>query len=201
MHPFYEAFRDELQKLAAQKPEVRAERFLRGEKKDWSKFEKGLKTRAFREAVALQTDDPKLQKYVAHYGAYVASKDVVAQVPSRSGKGKHTVKRLPDGRLGCGCKDWQYKHSHQGTDCDHVKALKVTGLSKVSSALMTVARGMGAMNRIESGETRAEINRGRWAKQAIKSWDKKQPLPEAPPHLFPHHPKGFKGIIHKTLEP
>lgn len=88
---------------------------------NWNEFVKNLRSKNFREVVAEHgASDEKLKAYVKNFGGYVASKDVVARVPSdRSGK-KYTLKKVGD-RLGCNCGDWQYVHSVQGGDCKHIE--------------------------------------------------------------------------------
>lgn len=127
------SFSDELTKIAIAPrvgPKQRAvnqvEGHHRARKKNWSKFEKSLKSKMFQRAVVEHDlSDEKLKEYSKQYGSYLSTRKSVGSIPSRSSEGKsYKVKELPGGRLACGCKDWQYKHSHQGTDCAHVKEFK-----------------------------------------------------------------------------
>lgn len=129
-----QAFTAELIKLSFVSPEAKAEAHHRSEKKDWKGFEKNLKSRPFRQAVTRHKDaDEKLKSYVKALGEYKDSKETVGQVLSRSSGRKHRVKKLASGRLGCSCKDWTYTHSHAGTDCAHIKAIK--GMQKTARLL------------------------------------------------------------------
>lgn len=96
------------------------------ETQDWKRFEKNLNTKAFRQAVLLSPDsDAKLKRYTKTLGEYKSSKIVVGVVPSRTSNKLYKVKQLPNGRLGCSCKDWQYSHSHKKkSDCDHIQELR-----------------------------------------------------------------------------
>ena len=101
--------------------------------KDWKTFEKNLKKVPFQKAVVKHPDsDSKLKRYAKNYGGHLVSKEVVKEVPSRTTTKKHAIKKLPSGRLSCSCKDWQYVHSHKGTDCDHIKMLDKSKLKAAS---------------------------------------------------------------------
>jgi hypothetical protein len=123
------SFSNELLKIAAD-VSAKVDKHFDSPKKDWKRFEKNLRVGSFQKAVS---DDPradeKLRAYAKNFGDFKRSREVVTTVPSRSGKGKHTIKKLESGRLGCSCKDWQFKHSHQGTDCDHILGMKKTKTS------------------------------------------------------------------------
>ena len=125
------AFSQELEKLASPNYAAKVEKHHKSP--DWNAFEKNLKRSGFRAAVITNPDsDAKLKRYTKAMGALSESKEVAGVVPSRSSPGKlHTIKTLKNGRLGCECKDWRYKHSHRGTDCEHIKELK-QGLEKTS---------------------------------------------------------------------
>lgn len=147
---FWERMFGEPIKLASpenpSKAELKAEAHFNIDTKDWKSFEKSLRGKAFQKAILEHPDaDAKLKKYVKNVGSYLKAKEVVAVVPSRSRSAKYKIKVLPSGRMGCGCKDWQYVHSVNGTDCDHIKAVKMMK-SKMSSA-MQVARGVARMRR------------------------------------------------------
>jgi hypothetical protein len=102
----------------------KVERHLISANKDWRQFEKDMKGKRFRQAVLTHPmSDDKLKAYVKAMGEYQTSKKVVGHVPSRSTANLYAIKELPGGRLACGCKDWRYKHSHQGTDCAHIQEL------------------------------------------------------------------------------
>lgn len=154
------SFSDECAKIAAASPLLplfKAEAFHSDEKKNWSRFEKDLRSKTFQQAMLQHEktqEDPKLRKYVRNVGAYNTSKTVVALAESRSGKPDYKVKRLTSGRLACGCKDWQYKHSWKGTDCDHIRAVKRAGLHKTSSAMLPFYRGMGMMAQLDKNKAK-----------------------------------------------
>jgi hypothetical protein len=149
-----QSFSDECTKIASStmKALLKAELFHDDPAKDWNQFEKDLKSKPFQKAMLLHDGtkaDSKLVKYVKSYGGYLTSKDRIAGVPSRTSGKTYPLKKLPGGRLGCGCKDWQYVHSVKGSDCDHIKAFKASGLYKKSSAQYAVFKGMGAMHLLE----------------------------------------------------
>jgi hypothetical protein len=132
-----DSFQQELTKLAFSgvTPQDEVEGFHISERKDWSRFDKNLRRKDFRAAaVDSSLSDKKLKRYVKNYGGYLTSKEVVAGVPSRTSKKTYALKELPTGRLACNCKDWQYRHSVRGTDCDHIKLFKKSGLHKTASA-------------------------------------------------------------------
>lgn len=123
------SFADELIKISAP-AYLRAAEQLASPQKDWPKLEKELKNPHFRtEALKLvrQLDDPKLRKYLRLISAYNAEKSYVAKMPSHSRVGRlHTVKKLPNGRLGCSCEDWRYVRSILGKDCKHISEYKAS---------------------------------------------------------------------------
>lgn len=146
----YSTFKSFVEKIAfvAKTPKMKLELHHQADKKDWGKFEKNLKAKGFQQAALGHPEsDKKLKKYVKNFGGYLNSKEVVGVVPSRSSSKMYKVKQLETGRLGCNCKDWQYKHSVKGTDCDHIKELK-QGLVKVSYALATLARGAASARKL-----------------------------------------------------
>ena len=109
--------------------------------KDWVGFEENLASKGFQKAISGHpVSDDKLKQYVKNYGGYLTSKKVVASVPSRTGDHSYEIRKLPGGRLGCGCKDWQYKHSWKGTDCDHIY-----GLNKDKTASRAIRAIGGAL--------------------------------------------------------
>lgn len=152
----FSSFAEELTKIAATTPADRAHQFLSSETKDWKAFERNLKNPAFQKAVITATDDKKLKKYTRAVGTFRQSKDVVEEAPSRSTNTKHKLKTLPSGRMGCDCKDWQYKHSWKGTDCDHIRAFKKSGITKLSNAMQPfvsgVYRGMGGSRTVDRAQ-------------------------------------------------
>ena len=122
------SFCDELIKLAALSPAQARERVdAHHTSQDWKAFEKNLNTKAFRQAVLMHPEsDSKLKRYTKALGELKTSKDVAGVVPSRtSGSKLHKVKRLPNGRLACSCKDWQYAKSWNRGDCAHIKEFKL----------------------------------------------------------------------------
>lgn len=151
------AFSLELAKIArAVSAKDRADDHFNADVKNWPAFEKNLSKPSFRKAVSKHpAADAKLQKYVENYGGYVASKDVVDKVKSRTEAGKtYEIRKLPSGRLGCGCKDWQFKHSHKGSDCDHIMMSRKT---KTASPILTGAlRGAGVMRNVARLQQQSE---------------------------------------------
>lgn len=135
---------------------------------DWSGFEKNLQRPGFRKAVKTHPyADEKLQRYVDNFGGYVGSQKVIGKVSSRTEPDKsYEIRKLPGGRLGCGCKDWQFKHSHRGTDCDHIEMARKSPLNKTAGAVLgAILRGMGGMNNFERGKKTS--NEGLVARQQI----------------------------------
>lgn len=126
------------------------------EDKDWKSFEKNLKAKTFQNAIIGHTkSDDKLKEYAKAYGSYLQSKDIVTKVPSRTSSKKYLIKKLPDGRLACGCKDWQFKHSINGTDCFHIASLGKTKLSNIGE----VGRVIASWHQIRSDQAKIKKNR------------------------------------------
>lgn len=148
------SFVDELTKLGASLAQ-KVDSHLKAEVKDWNAFETNLKSPRFAAEVRKSQDaDPKLKDYVTANNHYLRSKKVVLQIPSRTDGQMHSIKELPGGRLGCSCRDWQYKRSWKGTDCEHIKAAKA-GLSKTASFLMTAAKGANFARNVEKAKKTA----------------------------------------------
>ena len=154
-----DSFADEFTKIAnraVMDALVKAHIFHDDSAKNWNGFERDLKSKNFQTAMLLHEktkEDPKLKKYVKNFGGYLTSKDVVGKVPSRTKNKQYTIKRLPSGRLACGCKDWQYVHSHKGTNCDHIQLFK--SMEKQSAPIpMAFWRGMGGMHKATAYERR-----------------------------------------------
>jgi hypothetical protein len=137
----YLAFADEFVKIAkALTNAQKADMHHRSDAKDWSMFENELNSKGFQKAVTKhELTDEKLKKYVESYGAYLLSKKVVGKVPSRTGPHHHEIRKIPGGRLGCGCRDWQYKGSWSGKDCHHIRTLNK---EKTSSVVNSAAHAL-----------------------------------------------------------
>lgn len=136
------AFRDEVSKIFSRTG--KADAFHAEEKKDWGKFEKNLGSKRFRKQILRHDQsDEKLKAYTQALGSYKDSKTVLTSLPSRKTPGKkYQIKDLGNGRLGCGCKDWQYRHSVRGTDCEHIQAAREQGFTKGAGAAKLVIDGM-----------------------------------------------------------
>ncbi len=147
------------------KAELKAEAHFGVDKKDWKDFEKTLRGSGFQKAILNHPkSDEKLQKYVKNFGAYLRAKDVVTSIPSRSKATKsYKIKKLPSGRMGCGCRDWQYVHSVNGTDCDHIKAVKAMKQKLSSSKAML---GAGFSHLYHHGK--AELKKGKVMEDNVK---------------------------------
>lgn len=152
-------------------PKFKVEEFHATPKKDkdWKRFEGNLRSKGF---VALLKADPRTDPKLSHYATalheYKVSKKVEGKVPSRTEFGtSHKIKRLPDGRLGCDCGDWQYKHSHKGSDCDHIKKFK--GIEK-AAAIHPLAKGLQRGVKLYDFANRSanQWNRGSEAKERKK---------------------------------
>lgn len=163
------AFSSELQKLAAEaritpQASAKAAAHFEAQDKDWKRFEKYLKSPAFRSAIAkAEQADPKLRKYVKTFGAYQGSKDELARIKSKDTGNTYIIKDLHNGRWGCNCKDWQFSRSINGGDCKHIKSVKASKMVKQSAAASVGQMlGMGATlttkanNRYKSG---AEVSK------------------------------------------
>lgn len=144
----FNSFSSELQKISASM--------------DWKSFERNLGKSEFQREIALGSGDKKLKKYTKNVGAHRQSSEVVEKAPSRSSNTQYSIKRLPSGRLSCDCKDWQYKHSWKGTDCDHIRALKKSGLQKLSNAILrpvltSALRGMSGARTADRAQKNYQI--------------------------------------------
>ena len=119
-----------LQKTAARLSPAQANERVGAHLKDqdWKLFEKNLNNKAFRQAVVLHPEsDAKLKRYTKTLGEMKTSKELIGVVPSRTSNKLYKIKELPNGRLACSCKDWQYAHSHKrskSADCAHIKEFR-----------------------------------------------------------------------------
>lgn len=139
------SFYDELEKIAAEAPS-----FGLKDIRSWADFEDHLHRPEFRKEVFKNTDDKKLKKYTKNVGGVRESKDLHAYVQSSSDKRKdYQIKKLPGGRLGCTCKDWQYIHSVKNTDCKHIKRYKQYLQGKVKESSMDLAMVRGFRDEVE----------------------------------------------------
>lgn len=182
--PLLPSFVDEFEKLAEERPLFREYRLASMEKqsaksltkkveehhaadkKDWTAFEKNMRSPRFTSEVLKSTlSDEKLKAYTQANNQYQRSKSVVLQIPSRTTDKMYTIKKLPGGRLGCSCKDWQYKRSWQGSDCEHVRSAK-KGIEKVSSMAL-LARGAGLGWHMD--QAKKQVSRGRESSQNVKA--------------------------------
>lgn len=178
------SFVSELEKLARVTAAEKVTAHHLAEKKDWGSFEKNLASPAFRRAVlAAQESDPKLKKYVKTFGAYKGSKDVVAEITSASSGKSYVVKDLHNGRLGCNCKDWQFKHSIAGSDCKHIKSVKQSKLVKESTPL-----GVGFTM------TRRSVKAHEKGKK-MKSMARELSGPRDPGHYLPWDERLMRGSL------
>jgi hypothetical protein len=158
-----------------------ADEFHAAPKKDWGRFGELVRSKKFRDALADHPgSDEVLRKYLASYGAFVRGKRV-GTVTSRSDPSvRHSIRSVGDGRLGCSCKDWQFKRSISGGDCKHVESFRRTvsvGKAKAASAILLpnplVLKGLN-LSRLGLGDprTRAEgkfyvdLNREYWRARA-----------------------------------
>jgi len=155
-----ESFVSELRKLAAafapSTNDIRyVEKHLLSDQKDWDAFNKSLRRKGTQRAVMdSPLADQKLKAYVTNYGQLVRSRNVVANVRSKSDPAEgYTIKKLPSGRLGCTCKDWQFKQSFSGGDCKHIKYLgafkpigKIKTGSVSKSVFLSILRGKRLAN-------------------------------------------------------
>ncbi len=142
------------------------------DQKDWSAFEKNMRSPRFVAEVKRHVDsDDKLKVYAEQNSLYLRSKDTVAYIPSNSDAKLHRIKKLKSGRMGCSCRDWQYKCSWKGTDCKHVKAVKKGGIEKLSGAMgafvSTLGRGANAGLLQQKSQRRA--GQGRIAVQGVQA--------------------------------
>lgn len=152
----------------AKKPTVaeKVDKHVYGDDKNWGQFEKDMKGKKFRQAViGHQASDEKLKAYVQAMGDYQESRKVVGVVPSRTSGKLYKVKDIGN-RLACNCKDWQYKKSHGGGDCAHIKELKQGLKEKLSSSTLSLlARGVALARTKEKVEK--EIKKGNAMKENV----------------------------------
>jgi hypothetical protein len=169
------SFSDELLKIAKVDPQGKANVHFEQEVKNWDAFEKNLKAKGFQKAILQHPEaDAKLKRYVKNFGGYVGSKDVVGKVSSRTKFRNYTIKRLPSGRLGCNCKDWQYNHSTKNSDCFHIQDLRAHGMEKTSNVGFQLARGGIGLRHLEKGHS--EAAKGRIAKENVRRLHAGEPL-------------------------
>jgi hypothetical protein len=120
------------------KQEVKAERHFKSEDPNWSEFEKNLRSKTFQEvAKGHKQADPKLKRYIENYGGYLTSKETVAVMKSPDSGKVYRLKQVGK-RIGCNCGDWQYKHSHKGSDCKHIERYRQ--MTKVSGVPLSLAK-------------------------------------------------------------
>ena len=118
---------------------VAADKHLSNPDPNWNTFERNLKKKGFQKAI--ETDpraDEKLKKYVENYGGFLSSKQVSSKIVSRDSGQPYVIKELPGGRLGCSCKNWQYRRSVDGGDCKHIKALVEGEMVKTKTSSLGV---------------------------------------------------------------
>ena len=131
----------------------KAERHHSSGGKDWQDFERNLPSKGFqKEILKHQLTDEKLREYTKNYGGYVSSRKVVAKVPSRTSDRSYEIRKLPGGRLGCGCKDWQYSHSWKGTDCAHIASIAKEKKSEVMKLIPPAYIAAQALKDKEEGD-------------------------------------------------
>lgn len=153
----FQSFYDEFTKIAATQAQ-KADSHHKAEVKDWKLFEKNLTGATFQKSLLKHPNsDEKLKTYVKNYGGYIRSKDLVGRIPSRTSDKVYDIKKLPNGKLGCGCKDWQFIHSIKGTDCDHIAELKRK--DKTSSVIPDIMRGATIVHKLRGAKE--ELNKGR----------------------------------------
>lgn len=153
--------------LVLSKADRKVSAHLQAEKQDkkWLSFNRSLKNPVFQQSAAAHPDaDAKLKKYVENYGALVQSKEIVGRVKSTTTPSKtYTLKKLPGGRVGCTCKDWQFIHSINGTDCKHIKRMQL--LTKTSTVQAFTA-GLGFSHKLH--HDLAEGQKGKAVKQVLR---------------------------------
>jgi hypothetical protein len=160
------SFVDELTKVGAKSIAKKVKDHFAADRPNWDAFEKSLRSPRFTAEVVKNPEaDPKLQAYTKANNAYLRSKDVVSVIPSGSSGKSYSIKKLPDGRLACGCRDWQYRCSWEGTECRHIKAAK-KGIEKLSFATM-MARGAGLAWHMD--RARAQAEKGRQIRGVVRA--------------------------------
>jgi hypothetical protein len=165
------------------KAEVKAKNHFEAQDKNWKQFEKQLKSPNFRAAVlATKEADPVLQRYVKTFGAFQGSKNVIAKVKSADSGRTYTIKELPNGRWGCNCGDWQFKHAIKGGACKHIKSLRQSKMVKQSSL-----KGM-AIGALTANKVHKDHEHGRKAEDTVKRVHRE--IGYRPPR----HPSLFSGL-------
>lgn len=169
LDPLLLPFTDELLKIAfvAKTPKMKAyqkaEKHFSSSDKNWPEFEKNLRSKHFQEAASSHPEaDNKLKRYVKNYGGYLSSKETVGQIPSERTSKTYLLKKVGR-RTACGCKDWQYKKSHGGGDCKHVKMLKKEKRSFVASLVHGLTTAEQAHRRAKKS-----LQQGQLASQAAQ---------------------------------
>lgn len=108
-----------------------AKRFVASEDRDkWSKFYDLIKNPEFVKQLGRAGGDEKLVQHAKAMHSLQGAK-VVANIEGSSGK-SYDVKKLPNGKFGCTCRDWQFRGStNPGYECKHIQAHKA-GMTKVA---------------------------------------------------------------------
>jgi hypothetical protein len=140
---------------------------------DWNAFEKGLRSKPFRElAKKHELADPKLKTYIKNFGGYLASKDELARIKSKDSGATYVIKDLHNGRLGCNCGNWQYRKSVRGGDCKHIKSLKASKMIRKEAGwntLLTAPIATGGAIYGASVLAKKNLAKGKAVSQAEKS--------------------------------
>jgi hypothetical protein len=141
------AFTDEIEKISSAASRQVRQHFSKKQKGDkWGTFGENVKSKDFLSELSKHPKaDKKLIRHAKSLHA-LHQGSTVGTVPSKSGKGKYEIRRLPSGKLGCTCKDWHYKGTVKPSHkCKHIKAhedmaTKTAASSKVVALLRSQAR-------------------------------------------------------------
>jgi predicted nucleic acid-binding Zn finger protein len=113
-----------------------AEKHFKSKDPDWNKFDRGLESAKFRNAIIQDPRaDTKLKKFVAIQGRVMKHQGPSMNVMSTRGTGdSYQVQYHKDlGRYMCTCPDFKYSKGLAKKDCKHIKAVKAEGGLKTSA--------------------------------------------------------------------
>jgi hypothetical protein len=137
--------------------------FVATDKSKWKAFKRNLKSKQFAQAIAGdERADEKLKKYTEMMHLHLKGKGEKQTVDG------YVIKYHPEhSRFTCSCGDWEYRKSHAGGDCKHIKKLKEEShMEKMAARLPLVFQGFRAKTLIDhSNKAKEETEKARTANE------------------------------------